>query len=502
MLRLIPLTSILLLLHGIAVQAQDSSFDFRGSVDDVAPLDDTVENAAAEGSARQDPTNSLQNSTPVDRLDSPAVDRLRSSLNEAAAEQGSTGLGTSGRRSAIRPFSDRLAAVRGLRGSQGQGLDDTVFDGETTFDAPRGIRLGTFTILPELIVTGGWTDNAAGSSTGTSSTSYRIAPSIEGTSGWSRHQLDFVLRGSYLAYTDASEDDEPNLDTNANLRLDLSGSTQANFGLAYGLSKESSSSAENRSGDNLVHALSGTAGITRDAGIVSVTLGAGVDRTVYTSDSAGTQNNSRDNTLYSASLRLDGDGGGLLSPFVEGSALLRRFDRLCNDAICEKRDANGYELRAGFSINAGPKVTGSLGAGWRIESLKDNRLDALKGVVVDGSLVWSPSRLTTVTAGLGTSFEPTDIDTASGSIIYSGDLRLAHAFSDRFVGETGFGYSYRPYQGISLTERTLTGFAGLTYALTRNVALETRYSYTAFDSTNAGSDYTKNQIEAGLRFRH
>lgn len=501
MLRLIPLTSIFLLLQGIAVQAQDSSFDFRGSVDDVAPIDDTAENTAAEGSARQNPTNSLQNSTPVDRLDSPAVDRLRSSLNDAAAERGSTGLGTSARRSAIRPFSDRLAAVRGLRGSQGQGLDETVFDGETTFDAPRGIRLGTFTILPELIITGGYTDNAAGSSTGTSSTSYRIAPSIEGTSGWSRHQLDFVLRGSYLAYVDASEDDDPELDTNANLRLDLSGSTRANLGLAYGLSKESSSSAENRTGDNLVHSLSGTAGITRDAGIVSVTLGAGVDRTVYTSDSTA-GSNSRDNTLYSASLRLDGDGGGLLSPFVEGSALLRRFDQLCSDSICEKRNADGYQLRAGFSINAGPKVTGSLGAGWRIESLRDNRLDALKGVVVDGSLVWSPSRLTTVTAGLGTSFEPTDIDAASGSIIYSGDLRLAHAFSDRFVGETGLGYSYRPYQGISLTENTLTGFAGLTYALTRNVAFEARYSYTAFSSTNAGSDYTRNLIEAGLRFRH
>ncbi|MCV0429676.1 MAG: outer membrane beta-barrel protein, partial [Roseibium sp.] len=143
-----------------------------------------------------------------------------------------------------------------------------------------------------------------------------------------------------------------------------------------------------------------------------------------------------------------------------------------------------------------------LGVGWRIEDIEDDRLDNLSGLVVDGSLVWSPSRLTTITAGVGTSFQATDIDGASGSIIYSGDIRLAHAFSDRFVGETGVGYSYRTYEGVSIEESTLTGFGGLTFALTQNVALTADYTHRRFDSSQDGSDYTENAIEAGLRFRH
>ncbi len=493
MTRLLPLTSIFLILQGTALQAQDTSFDLRGSVQDESSLEDTVETEQLE-TTRQNPVNELQNR--------PNVAVLPRRLNAATAEVGSTGLGTAGRVTAQRPFSDRLAAVQKSEGQRTRPIDGTVFDGETVFDQPRGLRLGTFNILPELNVTGGWTDNAAGSSSGTSSMLYRIAPSIEGSSQWSRHQLDFALRGSYVSYPDSSEDDDPELSASAGLRLDLTSLTRADIGASYSYSREDTSSAENPDGDNHVHELAGSLGITRDAGLVSVTLGAGVERTLYTADETLTSTSGRDNTLYSAGLRLDSNGGGSFSPFVEGALLVRRFDRACSDTLCEKRDATGYELRGGLTIAKGPKLNGEVGAGWRIENLEDNRLDALQGVVVDASLVWSPSRLTTVTAGLGTSFEPTDIDTASGSIIYSGDLRLAHAFSDRFVGETGVGYSTRDYQGISLTENTLTGYAGLTYALTRNIALEAQYRFTAFDSTNSGSDYTSNAIEAGLRFRH
>ncbi|MEO0980382.1 MAG: outer membrane beta-barrel protein, partial [Pseudomonadota bacterium] len=210
----------------------------------------------------------------------------------------------------------------------------------------------------------------------------------------------------------------------------------------------------------------------------------------------------RDNTLYSANLRLDMDTGSVFTPFVEGSLLLRRFDEACSDSLCEKRDANGYQLRGGLSIASGPKITGNIGVGWRIEDIEDDRLDDLSGLVVDGSLVWSPSRLTTVTAGLGTNFVATDIDTSSGSIIYSGDLRVAHAFSDRLVAETGVGYSYRTYEGVSIEEKTLTGFGGVTFALTRNTALIVDYTHRRFDSSQDGSDYTENAIEAGVRFRH
>ncbi|GGB32216.1 hypothetical protein GCM10011316_00400 [Roseibium aquae] len=383
-------------------------------------------------------------------------------------------------------------------------MDNNVFGGDTEFDAAEGFRVGTFTIFPEFTVSGGWTDNRSQTANGDSGKLYTIAPNITARSEWARHQLDFALRGTYTGFPDANDDDDPNLTVSSSLRLDLSAATSATGDVSYSYSREDRSSAESANGASDIHILSGSLSATRAAGLLRLTGSVGADRTIYTNDDTGsaTDTSARDNTLYSAGLRLQSNGGGVLSPFAEAAALARRFDRDCTDAACENRASTGYELRGGAVIDAGPKVAGEIAAGWRVENLEDNRLDPLSGMLIDASLVWSPSRLTTVTAGLGTDFATTDIDGASGSIIYSGDLRLARGFTSRLVGEVGVGYSYRTYQGVAIDERTFTGLAGLTYALTSTLALTADYTYRDFDSSQAGADYTENRIEAGIRIRH
>jgi len=486
--RRLPLIFVsLLMISSSLTNAQDLGADLRGglSADDSGSSDDRddVDEAATDAS-------------------DPGVFALRGSSNDATAEDGSTGLSGAGRVSPARPFADRLAAVSRLQSAGGPSPVDSVFGGDTSFDQAEGIRLGTFTILPEVTITGGWTDNTSQTASGSSGKQYTIAPNITASSGWSRHQLDLALRGSYISYPDASDDDDPNLTASAALRLDLNSRTTVNGTASYTYSREDASSAESSGDSDDIHQLSAGLGVTRDAGLLAVTLRGALDRNVYTADDDGSTSSGRDNSLYSANLRLDANTGASLSPFVEGSLLVRRYDQSCSDSICEKRDANGYQLRGGVNIASGPKLSGEIGAGWRIEDLDDARLDSLSGMVVDASLVWSPTRLTTVTGGLGTSFEATDIDGASGSIIYSGDLRVAHEFSDRIVGEAGAGYNYRTYQGASIEEQTFTGLVGMTFALTQNIALRTEYNYQKFTSSSEGSDYDQNTIQAGVRFRH
>ncbi|KZM50596.1 outer membrane beta-barrel protein [Labrenzia sp. OB1] len=475
-------------LQAMPAAAQTAVSDLRGAGDPEDPLAaDDAEAAVAQSQTR--------NPTQAD------IYPLRRTINSAEAETGSSGLGTNGRVQSVRPFSDRLAAVDRAVPLSETLVDATVFDGDTSFDAADGIRLGSFTLTPQLTVSSGWTDNTSGSANGTSGGLYNLSPDVSLTSGWSRHQLDMSFRGSFTGYPESPDDNDTSVAAVANLRLDVSEATQMNGGLGYTYSREEDSSAESSSGTDHVQTISASLGATRAIGLVAATASFDADRNTYTTD-GGSSESGRDNTLYSANLRLDGNTGSVLSPFVEGSLLLRRYDQSCSDSLCEKRDANGYQLRGGLTVASGPKITGELGAGWRIEDIEDSRLDNLSGLVVDASLVWSPSRLTTVTAGAGTSFEATDIDGSSGSIIYSGDVRLAHAFSDRFVAETGFGYSYRTYEGVSIEENTLSGFGGLTFALTRNVALTANYTHSRFDSSQSDSDYSENAVEAGLRFRH
>ncbi|MHA7776383.1 outer membrane beta-barrel protein [Roseibium sp. M-1] len=475
------------LVQAVPAAAQTTLSDLRGSDAPLGASDSETAVDAAAAPAEQNPAQSN-------------VFSLRPSLNSATAETGSSGLGTAGRVTPVRPFADRIAAVDRAVPLGDSAIDDSVFAGDTTFDAAEGIRLGSFTFTPQLTATSGYTDNRSQSSSGSAGSFYRLSPDLSLTSDWSRHELDLAFRGSYTGYPGDTDDNEGDVFAAGNLRLDISEATQVTTSVSYTYSQEDDGSAESSGSTDTNQLLSGNVSATRRVGILAATASVGADHNLYSSETVS--ESGRDNTLYSASLRLDGNTGSILSPFVEGSLLLRRYDDTCSDALCEKRNANGYQVKGGVTIASGPKVTGELGAGWRIENIEDSRLEDLSGLVVDASLVWSPSRLTTVTAGLGTSFEATDIDNASGSIIYSGDLRLAHAFSDRLVAETGVGYSYRTYEGVSIEERTLTGFGGLTFALTKNIALTTDYTHRRFDSSQDGSDYTENAVEAGLRFRH
>lgn len=478
---------VLALVQAGGVVAQTALTDLRGTDD----VDDDVFNAEAREEAVE-----AAGSNPTQSY----VFALRRDVNMAEEERGSSGLGAAGRVDPVRPFSDRLAAVTRAVPTNEGGIDGTVNTGDTTFDAPEGIRLGSFTLIPQLTVTAGYSDNTARSAAGRPGSLYRIAPDIALSSDWVRHQFEASLRGSYIAYPGNTDDDRINGSAVASLRLDVSEATQVDGDIRYSISREESGSAESSGDTTLIHQGNIDLGATRSVGLLAATAAVGADRTIYDSDNS--VQSGRDNTVYSASLRLQGNAGGLLSPFTQGSLLLRRFDQTCSDSICEKRDANGYELRGGLAIAAGPKLVGEASAGWRLENIEDSRLKDLSGLILNGSLVWSPSRLTTVTAGAGTSFAATDIDNASGSIIYSADLRLAHGFSDRWIGEAGLGYSYRTYEGVEIDESTFTGFGGMTYALTQNTALTANYTHRRFQSSQAGRDYNETSVEAGLRFRH
>lgn len=478
-------------MHAVPAGAQSALSNLRGS----AEAEDSQE--AAENS------DEAASNTQVNPTQS-NVFALRPTLNSAESEIDSTGLGAVGAVVPIRPFSDRIAAVSRSAAVTGAAIDEETFGGDTTFDASRGIRVGSFTLRPQLTLSSGWSDNTAGSAGGTPGGLYSISPDIGLTSDWSRHQFDASLRGTYTGYPENSDDNDGSVTAVANLRLDVSAATTVDAGIAYTYAREEDGTAESSSGVDHNQTISGTLGATRNVGIVSATASIGVDRNTFRADESNDpeQESGRDNTLYSAGLRFDGNTGSMFAPFVEGALLLRRYDDTCSDALCENRNANGYEVQGGVTIASSSKINGELGVGWHVEDLEDDQLDNLSGLIVSGSLVWSPSRLTTVTAGVGTNFSSTDIDGASGSIIYSGDLRLAHAFSDRLVAEAGAGYSYRTYEGVSIEERTLTGVGGMTFALTRNVALTANYTHRRFDSSIEGADYNENAVEAGLRFRH
>lgn len=383
-------------------------------------------------------------------------------------------------------------------GSIGNGSapidDEGVFGGDTERDKARGIRVGRMLVFPELSLRGGASDNASGTAGGEAGSFYRVSPSLRLRSDWARHQYEFNLRGSYQGYPDNPDDDDPSLEITSTLTLDVAEDTMVQGDLNYAISSEGRSTAESAGNSGktvLSHDIGGTLAATREVGLITARLRGAVEGSAY---SGGTGTN-RNNVLASTGLRLGYGTGATISPFVETVAL----GRLYEDA--PGRDALGYELRGGLAIDRGEKLSGEIAVGYHFEDLEGQAFKNLEGILVEAEMIWSPSRLSTVTFNASTAFEATALSSASGSVVYGGDITLAHSLTRDLAVDLGGSASYRTYQGLDLNELTLSGTTGATYAINSYAALQARYTYDWFDSSQAGSDYSSNTIEAGVRLR-
>lgn len=381
------------------------------------------------------------------------------------------------------------------------------FDDDADVYEPLGIRAGSFLLLPSLEVTGGASDNIDSTTKGKAGGFYRIAPEVILRSNWSRHQLESTLKGSYKGYPWSDTADDPNLTTTTTVRLDLRDSTTLDLEGGYTLDRESSSSADVAPGTEttaLVHQLRGAAGLTQQFGRLGVTGKGSIDRTFYTGGTrvggGALDSETRNNSLLTASLRTSYEVSPAFKPFVEGALLERVYDE-ARDASGYRRDSSGYEAKVGAVIDLGAKLHAEGALGWHYEELRDSRFDPLEGLIAEASLVWSPSRLTTVTLSGETAFEPTTLVDSSGSTQYSGDIKIAHSLRRNLEVDAGLGLALRTYQGSGDEDVTMTGTAGLAWSLNRNLALTARYSYENLQSNRPGADYSANSIEVGLRMR-
>lgn len=475
-------------------QQADPEIGIRGSLDEAA---DGPADGVGDGSGQtilSETEASAVQTLPLENVEQQSTDRAR-------AQQGA-------RRSAepIQALSRTGAPV--FRRTLQSEVNNGVFGGETDLDIPTGLRVGNFDVFPELRTDGGWTNNVQGVAGGEEGSFYRVSPSIRAVSDWSRHQLSLSLRGSFQGFPENPDDNDLTVGGDLALRLDINDFTIADFAVTYEGSPESRSSIEVDQTDittPFAHDIAADASITREIGLIDATLRGGVDRSFFTggetASGASIDNQGRNNTVLSTTARLRYGRDAILSPFVETTALTRLFDQGCDDGSCQDRNALGYALRGGLVIDRGAKLSGELGVGWRSEHPEASELEPLQGVTFDGSLVWSPSRRTTVSLNGTTDFDSTTIADSSGSILYSGGVTVQHSLTRNLAFDSTSTISWRDYQGIEQTEMDTSTSVGLTWAFARYMALETRYTHRWFNGSEANDAYQSDTIEAGVRIR-
>ncbi len=372
--------------------------------------------------------------------------------------------------------------------------------------AQLGLRTGGFTWLPAVESSLGWSSNIATKAGGASGMTYRVAPELLGKSDWSRHSLEFELRGAYIGNTTDHDYDKPTFQGALRGRVDLGDETRLDIKGTWGHDRQAPSSADNPA-DTVIPATVETAtaslGLTRDVGLLALTLRGDIERADYSggTNTSGTALGAdvQNNTRHIAALRATWGSKGSIRPFAEVQVSTRAYD----DAIVagSPRDTTGAALKGGIVADLGPTLRGELSTGWGVERPDKGSLPDISGWLLDGSLVWSPTRLTSIKLDARTSFEATTLVGATGSVSRTVGVTVEHALRRDLVASAGIALTDKRYVGAALREDDLVLSSGLTYKVDRNIQTFVKGSLERFTSSAGGANYDAAAVMVGVRLQ-
>jgi len=156
---------------------------------------------------------------------------------------------------------------------------------------------------------------------------------------------------------------------------------------------------------------------------------------------------------------------------------------------------------AGATLAFTQILTGEASAGYGERAYQDPRLPDMRSPLVNASLVWSVTPLTTVTGKAETSLADTITPGASGSIQHAYTIDVAHALTRAFTLGASAGYSSDDYVGVSLRDSTTTFGARAEYHLSRDVVLKASATRQQYQSNAPNTNYDADVFLLGLRLQ-
>jgi hypothetical protein len=369
------------------------------------------------------------------------------------------------------------------------------------------VRAGAFLVKPAIELTEGYDSNPARVLGGKGSWFTTVAPELTVRSDWQRHELAAVIRGSYTAYEALSSQDRPSLDARVTGRVDVTDRTRIDLEGRYLVATDYAGSPDVPVGVAKLPTyadVGATVGLTHRWNRFEIVAKGLVDRVEY--DEAKLVNGAvfsqkwRDYTQYGTLLRGSYEMTPGVKPFVEIAADTRTRD-IAVDPAGERRDSNGFSAKVGTTFEVTRLVTGEIAVGYITRTYKDPTLPDLKGLLVDASLVWAASGLTTVAFSAKTTADETTLFGVSGVLRHNIALQVDHAFRRWLIGSLRFSYGLDDYQGSVREDKRYVASAALVYKLSRTWQLKGELREEWLRSNIAGADYSATVALLGLRWQ-
>jgi hypothetical protein len=372
---------------------------------------------------------------------------------------------------------------------------------------PLGIRTGPLIWRPAIELSGGYDTNPARVARGSGSSLFVVAPELQLRSDWSRHELRGDLRGSYTTYPSKPSLDRPATDARLGGRIDLTRQTQIDLESRLLVGTDNPGSPNLRADLArlpIFTTFGGSAGGAHRFNRFEIAAIGNVDRTVYQNseltDGSTVSNDDRNYNQYGGQLR---GGYELLpgvKPFAEIGANARVHD-LGVDNAGFQRDSRGIAVKGGSSFALSPLLTGEASLGYLVRRYDDPRLPDVSGLLVDASLIWTASALSTVRLAALTSVDESTVPGVSG--IFRRDIGVAvdHAFRRWLIGSLKLGYGLDDYVGSDRVDARYLASAALIYRINRALQVKGEVRQEWMRSTDTAADYTASIFLLGLRWQ-
>lgn len=397
------------------------------------------------------------------------------------------------------PTAERIGRAGALDTRFGTLRPALPLSGDDPFAAP-GIRAGRSVLYPTLEQSVGASTNLTNSVDGVSGAFSQTTLGLRARSDWSRHEAELNAAATYRRNFAGPVEEEPAVNLDGRLRLDLSRDYSATLRGALSYSRDDPivtglpQTAEDQA-DVLTY--SASAELSRDVGrthLSGTVEAVREDRSASTPFDTGFMP-SDSFTTYTSGLRGGYDLSPALRPFLSASLGRRVFDESLAGGT--ERDSLIPSLRAGVGIDFGEKLSGEIALGYAWNKPDADLLRETASPTVDARIDWSPRRGTDVRLEAATYFEP-DASGSDTSTLYQTTLGVRHRARARLDLEGRLVAGLRRSE-TSPSERLYAGEAGFSYWLSRYLALTGLYRYDLFDGATEGGDYDAHTIRVGVR---
>jgi hypothetical protein len=369
--------------------------------------------------------------------------------------------------------------------------------------AAPGLRLGAFTLFPELKTSGVVTSNAQGTAGGTSDTALEVRPSLRLESDWVRHKLTMSGDATLERFAKNENLSSESGSVAAALRLDARRSTYVDLDVKYELQATGGESSEvpaTAIGKRRDYTLSGFAALNHDLGGAELRLKLGAERRLYDdvelSGGGSEDNGDREFTAYTVALRGAFTRDAVLTPFIEAAYEPRIHDREA-DRNGIRRDSQGIRLTAGLAIDDDPVWSGEVGASLLYRTYEDGSLEDQWAPGLTASLGWQPTDLTRLEFNAGVSLEETVTAGQSATKRWFADVEATHALRENLDLKAGSGFTVEDGSGTVLTTEASLG---LDWMVNPYLLLSAAYEASWVDVSSA-PNYSEHRLVSSVTLR-